>query len=51
MDKDITVIITLYKTPTNKINHVNFNLSDSKKAINVISSEKPDHFFLLLNRI
>jgi len=37
--------IGIDKTPTNKNNCRHFNVSDSKKVIDVISAEKPDYFF------
>ena len=37
--------IGIDKTPTNNNNCLHFNISDSKKVIDLISAEKPDYFF------
>ena len=37
--------IGIDKTPTNKNNCLNFNLSNKRQVIDVISAEKPDYFF------
>ena len=39
--------IGIDKISSNKINCLNFNLSDNKKVIDVLSAEKPDYFFHL----
>ena len=37
--------IGIDKTCTNKVNDLNFNLTDTKKVIDAISAEKPDYLF------